>query len=145
LTFNGRTILIKSHSIDNNTIYVLVCIKKSHVLKVIKYIPLCIHKPHYFLFIAIITYNTVIYKNNVIIIIIVQVRYITIETKEVIRIGYNGLPFPHEYSDVTLSNIMWGCSWIPPHHLYSTTLIVNNSSSDDWNGAKISPFHYTIQ
>jgi hypothetical protein len=31
--------------------------------------------------------------------LIVQVRYITIETKEVTRIGYNGLPFPHEYSD----------------------------------------------
>ena len=27
------------------------------------------HKPHYFLFITIIKYNTVIYKNNVIIII----------------------------------------------------------------------------
>ena len=28
-------------------------------------------------------------------IIIVQVRYITIETKEVAHIGYNGFPFPH--------------------------------------------------
>jgi hypothetical protein len=33
-------------------------------------------------------------------IIIVQVRYITIETKEVVRIGYNGFLFPHEYSIV---------------------------------------------
>jgi hypothetical protein len=31
-------------------------------------------------------------------IIIVQVKYITIETKEVARIGYNGFVFPHEYS-----------------------------------------------
>ena len=31
--------------------------------------------------------------------LIVQVRYITIETKEVTRIGHNGFPFPHEYSD----------------------------------------------
>jgi hypothetical protein len=31
-------------------------------------------------------------------IIIVQVRYITVETKEVTRIGYNGFLFPHEYS-----------------------------------------------
>ena len=28
-------------------------------------------------------------------IIIVQVRYITIETKEVVHIGYNGFLFPH--------------------------------------------------
>ena len=28
-------------------------------------------------------------------IIIEQVRYITIETKEVAHIGYNGFPFPH--------------------------------------------------
>ena len=31
-------------------------------------------------------------------IIIVQVRYITIEIKEVSRIGYNGFLFPHDYS-----------------------------------------------
>jgi hypothetical protein len=31
-------------------------------------------------------------------IIIVQVRYITIETKEVAHIGYNGFPFP-QYSN----------------------------------------------
>ena len=31
-------------------------------------------------------------------IIIVQVSYITIETKEVARISYNGFLFPHEYS-----------------------------------------------
>ena len=30
--------------------------------------------------------------------IIVQVRYIIIETKELARIGYNGLLFPHSYS-----------------------------------------------
>ena len=30
--------------------------------------------------------------------IIVQVRYIIIETKEVARIGYNGFLFPHSYS-----------------------------------------------
>ena len=30
--------------------------------------------------------------------IIVQVRYIIIETKEFVRIGYNGFLFPHEYS-----------------------------------------------
>jgi hypothetical protein len=30
--------------------------------------------------------------------IIVQVRYIIIETKEVVRIGYNGFLFPHSYS-----------------------------------------------
>jgi hypothetical protein len=29
-------------------------------------------------------------------IIIVQVRYITIETKEVAHIEYNGFPFPHD-------------------------------------------------
>ena len=31
-------------------------------------------------------------------IIIVQVIYINIETKEVVRIGYNGFLFPHSYS-----------------------------------------------
>jgi len=31
-------------------------------------------------------------------IIIVQVRYITFETKEVARIEYNGFLFPHSYS-----------------------------------------------
>ena len=30
--------------------------------------------------------------------IIVQVRYIIIETKEFARIGYNGFLFPHSYS-----------------------------------------------
>jgi hypothetical protein len=35
------------------------------------------------------------FSNNT---IIVQVRYIIIETKEVARIGYNGFLFPHEYS-----------------------------------------------
>ena len=32
-------------------------------------------------------------------IIIVQVGYITIETKETVPIGYNGFHFPHSYSD----------------------------------------------
>jgi hypothetical protein len=38
-----------------------------------------------------------LYNNNIYI-IIVQVRYIIIETKEVAGIGYNGFLFPHEYS-----------------------------------------------
>ena len=33
-------------------------------------------------------------------IIIVQVRYITIETKEVVRIGYNGFLYPQEYPGI---------------------------------------------
>jgi len=40
------------------------------------------------LFLLFINYN----------IIIVQVGYITIETKEVARIGYKGFLFPHSYS-----------------------------------------------
>jgi hypothetical protein len=29
---------------------------------------------------------------------------------------------------LTLSNMTWGCSWMPPHHLYSLILMVNYSS-----------------
>ena len=39
--------------------------------------------------------HTIYFFNNT---IIVQVRYIIIETKEFARIGYNGFLFPHEYS-----------------------------------------------
>jgi hypothetical protein len=39
--------------------------------------------------------HTIYFFNNT---IIVQVRYIIIETKEFDRIGYNGFLFPHEYS-----------------------------------------------
>ena len=40
------------------------------------------------------SYHLVFFNNT----IIVQVRYIIIETKEVARIGYNGFLFPHSYS-----------------------------------------------
>jgi hypothetical protein len=39
--------------------------------------------------------HTIYFFNNT---IIVQVRYIIIETKEFARIGYNGFLFPHSYS-----------------------------------------------
>jgi hypothetical protein len=39
--------------------------------------------------------HTIYFFNNI---IIVQVRYIIIETKEFARIGYNGFLFPHSYS-----------------------------------------------
>jgi hypothetical protein len=39
--------------------------------------------------------HTIYFFNNT---IIVQVRYIIIETKEFDRTGYNGFLFPHEYS-----------------------------------------------
>ena len=41
------------------------------------------------------SYYTIYFCNNN---IIVQVRYIIIETKEFARIGYNGFLFPHSYS-----------------------------------------------
>jgi hypothetical protein len=45
--------------------------------------------------------HTICFFNNN---IIVQVRYIIIETKEVARIGYNGFLFPHSYSGDGLGN-----------------------------------------
>ena len=48
------------------------------------------------------SYRLFLFNNTIIVqvryIIIVQVRYIIIETKEVVRIGYNGFLFPHSYS-----------------------------------------------
>ena len=41
--------------------------------------------------------------------IIVQVRYIIIETKEFARIGYNGFLFPHEYSDAPRPSPEYSC------------------------------------
>ena len=42
---------------------------------------------------------TTFLKKNLYNIIIVQVKFITIETKEVVRVGYNGFLFLHSYSD----------------------------------------------
>jgi hypothetical protein len=39
-------------------------------------------------------------------IIIIQVAYINIETKEVARIGYNMFPFLHSYSDEGLISVV---------------------------------------
>ena len=48
--------------------------------------------------------HTIYFFNNT---IIVQVRYIIIETKEFARIGYNGFLFPHEYSGEALSIVLY--------------------------------------
>jgi hypothetical protein len=41
--------------------------------------------------------------------VITSIRYSTIETKEVARIGYNGFLFPHEYSGDGLGAMHLGC------------------------------------
>jgi len=40
---------------------------------------------------------------------IVQVRYITIETKEAAHIGYNRFLFPHSYSGDGLGAVSYAC------------------------------------
>ena len=71
--------------------------------------------------------HTIYFCNNT---IIVQVRYIIIETKEFVRIGYNGFLFPHSYSDDGL-----GATHLGLHLSTHVGFLFPHSYSDDGLGA----------